>query len=1040
MSHTQPNGDGLPTGTLLLEASAGTGKTHAIAELARRYASEQTATHPDGVPISRLLLITFSNQAALELRHRVFRELTKALGRSSGDQERRLARALREFDQAPISTIHSFCEHTLRGLGVLGDWDDADVITSAVDEVVDQCISDVYISRYLDRAALRPAFKLASRIGRAAALSTLPLKPDKGEPREFAAAARQAFRERRQRESWTTFDDLQTRLRELLESEVGPLVRQQLQQRYDVLLIDEFQDTDPDQWAIIEKAFIAPNRPTIMIGDPKQSIYGFRNADLVSYGRAAALSEVRTLTTNFRSDPAVVHAVTELFDDVTLGAPDIRVRPVDVHHQSRFSIDGAEPAGLWLRTGSFETTEPTTAIDADVRAHILHLLRHGRITDDDRAGRPVQPSDIVILTRSRNRGLALERKLTGWGIPAVWSASESVLKTEAARQWAAVINAMVKLDRTSVVLAAVTPLMGFELHQLMDAEAGAFAEASRVIHTAARQLRGRSSRSWTRTVLGDRRAAARLGGTAQGERTAIALEQVADVLMSVGGSDAVALQEDFERLCQHPVELEHLQRVPTGPEAVRIQTLHSAKGLQFPIVLLPEVSGNPAQAWRPFPFIDQDQERHLWVGTKPGKHSDELRRFDEQSREEELRLLYVGITRSRHLCVAWHAMDDKAAKGALTALLARRKGSGQLEREYQTMPPLEGRFDPRLVDVAPIGQLPVEPLPPAPGAPAPVTASTFTRKIDQIWRRTSYSGLTADLHEVASGMDETDALDLEPAPGPGQATLLSPMAALPGGAGFGTAVHQMMEELDWGHQALTAHARELAALHGPAVGLDPAQLDALGAALVAISTTPLGPLTGGLSLRDIPIASRLSELDFDLPMADRGPARTVAHLASAMSEHLAADDPLRDYPDRLAHSPSGDAVLAGVLTGSIDAVLQLPSGGFIIVDYKTNRFPTTQDEPLRVAHYHAAAMAEAMMQSHYPLQALLYGAALHRYLSWRLPGYQPERDLAGVGYLFVRGMGGPTTPTAGSMPAGVFTWRPPAALFVAASEILGGGS
>ena len=136
-------------------------------------------------------------------------------------------------------------------------------------------------------------------------------------------------------------------------------------------------------------------------------------------------------------------------------------------------------------------------------------------------------------------------------------------------------------------------------------------------------------------------------------------------------------------------------------------------------------------------------------------------------------------------------------------------------------------------------------------------------------------------------------------------------------------------------------------------------------------------------------------------------------------------------------------IVSDNLTGSIDAVLRSetgPTARYLVVDYKTNRFPTTQDEPLRVAHYHAAAMAEAMMQSHYPLQALLYGAALHRYLSWRLPGYQPERDLAGVGYLFVRGMGGPTTPTAGSMPAGVFTWRPPAALFVAASEILGGGS
>ena len=182
--------------------------------------------------------------------------------------------------------------------------------------------------------------------------------------------------------------------------------------------------------------------------------------------------------------------------------------------------------------------------------------------------------------------------------------------------------------------------------------------------------------------------------------------------------------------------------------------------------------------------------------------------------------------------------------------------------------------------------------------------------------------------------------------------------------------------------------------------------------------------------------TRLLAVMMDLSRA----ATTVADLAAAMEAHLAPDDPLRPYPGRLARSTAGGALLAGVLTGSIDAVLQLPSGGFIIVDYKTNRFPTTQDQPLTLAHYHPAAMAEAMMQSHYPLQALLYGAALHRYLQWRMPAYRPEKHLAGVGYLFVRGMGGPDTPTMASMPCGVFTWRPPAELFVAASGILGGAT
>ena len=133
--------------------------------------------------------------------------------------------------------------------------------------------------------------------------------------------------------------------------------------------------------------------------------------------------------------------------------------------------------------------------------------------------------------------------------------------------------------------------------------------------------------------------------------------------------------------------------------------------------------------------------------------------------------------------------------------------------------------------------------------------------------------------------------------------------------------------------------------------------------------------------------------------------------------------------------------LRGYLTGSIDAVLRLPDGRFAIVDYKTNWLgPVGPDgrAPLTAAHYHPARLAEAMTAAHYPLQALLYGAALHRFLRWRLPDYQPERHLGGVLYLFVRGMVGPETPMVDGSPCGVFSWRPPAALVGSLSDVLEG--
>ena len=126
-----------------------------------------------------------------------------------------------------------------------------------------------------------------------------------------------------------------------------------------------------------------------------------------------------------------------------------------------------------------------------------------------------------------------------------------------------------------------------------------------------------------------------------------------------------------------------------------------------------------------------------------------------------------------------------------------------------------------------------------------------------------------------------------------------------------------------------------------------------------------------------------------------------------MSRHLPASDPLAPYPARLLATDAARASLKGFLTGSIDVVLKLPREGFVVVDYKTNRLPVPPEQELSVEHYHPSAMAEAMMQAHYPLQALLYCAALHRFLAWRLPGYLPDKHLGGMGYLFVRGMAGP---------------------------------
>jgi exodeoxyribonuclease V beta subunit len=165
----------------------------------------------------------------------------------------------------------------------------------------------------------------------------------------------------------------------------------------------------------------------------------------------------------------------------------------------------------------------------------------------------------------------------------------------------------------------------------------------------------------------------------------------------------------------------------------------------------------------------------------------------------------------------------------------------------------------------------------------------------------------------------------------------------------------------------------------------------------------------------------------------------VGALAPLLREHLPAGDPLVPYAERLA-DPALDVSLRGYLTGSLDLVVRVPDGDssrFAVVDYKTNRLAPAA-EALTAWHYRPQALAAAMQVAHYPLQALLYVAALHRYLRWRIPGYDPESHLIGVLYLFLRGMVGAGTPRVDGVPCGVWGWRPPAALVVALSDLLDG--
>ncbi|MGI9022164.1 MAG: 3'-5' exonuclease, partial [Acidimicrobiales bacterium] len=514
---------------------------------------------------------------------------------------------------------------------------------------------------------------------------------------------------------------------------------------------------------------------------------------------------------------------------------------------------------------------------------------------------------------------------------------------------------------------------------------------------------------------------------------------------------------------------ERSRRLESDAEAVQVLTIHRSKGLEFPVVYCPYL-------WHPGWIPDDEppvfhdgaagDRRTIDVGGGTDRWNGSGRQHLIEHRGEELRLAYVALTRARHQAVVWWAASWESRDSALCRLLFFRDDEGNVAADGNA-PPTDAdavaRFD-DLAGRAP-GSISVERVGGGDGTgwvgkdadDVELSADSFDRTLDPLWRRTSYSGITAAAYEARVGSEaEEPALSDEmppvaPAGGsttaeeqPGEAalrTVPSLLAAMPGGADVGTFVHSMLEAADFAAVDLDD---ELHAAFGRAAAWEPVDVDNRDGAVTGLHAaidTPLGPLVSDLRLRDIGRPDRIDELGFELPLVGGDvPVGSLAveNIGLLLTEHLPANDPLAGYAGRL-RDPVLQTGLRGYLSGSLDLVFRTPDGRYAVVDYKTNWLGSV-GEPLSAWHYRPGALVEAMYGAHYPLQALLYTVALHRYLRWRLPGYDPAQHLAGVLYLFVRGMVGRDTPRVDGQPCGVFAWRPPAPLIEALSDLFDRGT
>ncbi len=1063
--------------TIVLEASAGTGKTFALAGLVTRYLAETDTT------LDEMLLITFNRAASRELRERVRSQIFEAVSALEGrvppgsdlvehlvrgsDDERvarraRLRDALANFDAATIATTHEFCGSVLKSLGVAADTATGVKLQESLDDLVTEIVDDLYLAHFGRQEDDPPlSYKQALDLARAVVGDPCAeLRPTDPEP-DSEAAVRRGFADevvdelerRKRRLRILGYDDLLTRLAKALAAQDSP-ARERMRVRWRIVLVDEFQDTDPIQWQVLECAF-SGHSTLILIGDPKQAIYGFRGGDIHTYLRAARTADARyTLGVNRRSDKVLVDSLQTVLRGAALGHREIVVHDIDAQHDGHRLAGAPRNAPFRLRVVKrpvlgYEDTDNVPIdvlrrhIPADLAADIGALLA----SDATYGDRRVRAGDIAVIVEQHADARACRDALAAAGIQAIYTGDSDVFGSQAAKDWMCLLEAFDAAQRSGLVRAAACTMFFGETPETLAAEGDPLtdrvAATLREWTNLARQ-RGLAAVFEAAQLRGMGRRVLRQQG---GERDMTDLAHIAQLLHETAHREHYglpALRDWLRRQCDgRKGAAEHNRRLDSDAGAVQIMTVFVAKGLQFPIVYLPFAFNRYVRSDDILLYHDENDTRCLHIGGKAPGSIRELYRVEEA--RNNIRVTYVALTRAQAQVVAWWAPTKDEVNGGLSRLL-RDRGFGQAEvldkcksapisddDAWTVFKQWEAAGGPSVEESVSVAASVSPAAPPLPD----FAVRHFHRSIDTTWRRTSYSALVRGAEpvgvesepEVSARDDEVEAVVVtEPSPG---SDVASPLAGMPSGTAFGSLVHAVLETADPSAADLAFELEEQVRRHLAwwPVGVDPAEL---AAALVPMHDTPLGPLGGGLTLRQIGVRDRLRELNFEIPLAGgdlRGAAPNVSlsDVGELLRSHLPLDDPLMSYADRLTSPGLGGQSLRGYLAGAIDVVLRLPGQRYLVVDYKTNYLGDT------AADYNFSRLAEAMTHSDYPLQALLYVVVLHRFLRWRQPGYDPARHLGGVLYLFVRGMCGLEAP------AGVFSWRPPADLVVALSDLFDEG-
>jgi exodeoxyribonuclease V beta subunit len=843
---------------------------------------------------------------------------------------------------------------------------------------------------------------------------------------EFLAFAELELPKRKARTNTVTYDDLITSLRDALRGKEGQTLARAIRRKYSTALIDEFQDTDPAQYEIFRTIFGFKDHRLFFIGDPKQAVYGFRGADVFTYFEASKIADRKfTLVTNWRSEEPLLEAINGLFTrtEEPFIFPEIQYHPVHTPATplvDRLTQAGAAPAALSFKLvqsqedqGALNQEKLSDFIGESVSTDIAALHAAGALVGK----RPLRYGDMAILVRSHRQAERLQSVLRKRRIRSIVQSDRNVFASEEARELQQFLQGVIDPRRDTLLKGALaTTLLGFDATKLFALDRDDQERQNWLDRFSSwrQQWIDGCFTAMFRSLLVTQQVRARLVHLPAGERRLTNFLHLAELLHEAESTQSLAPdavcswlreQRESERVSEDRFQL----RLESDDDAVQIATIHKCKGLEYPIVFCPFL-WLPAEssARTELQFHDRsDPERRLTFDLRGKKAGAEEHREwqSEEIRAEELRLLYVAVTRAMNRCYIYlpdKNIDDSplaqlfpaSVDGSLVnEVLAFAKSSKGCVAASAAQPDFGRDALPRV-----LGQAEAYPSGSDASAHSSLKSRTFAGKISRIAMTASFTGLNTSATEPGEANAEASSgIGVTTAPERDDSDLS--IFTFQRGRRTGDFFHDVLEQMDFQNlEGLSPLIDLKLRTYGFPETLHEPALNQILRQLMEVQLNP------GMSLRDIPKRERLSEVEFSYPLT----RLTPASLAAAFARSSIPAGEARTQMGKLRFDP-----IQGFMHGFIDLLCRFEDR-FYLIDWKSNWLGSQPSD------YDLEGMKRAMLEHNYYLQYHLYTLAADLLLEKRLPGYDYQTHFGGVFYIFLRGIN-PNDPS-----RGIFRDRPSA--------------